>query len=383
MNVLLIILILIVLAIVIVQIGKVSELASAIRDEEEVEIRNNNVTARLLLLFGVGFLVYCVASALFYKPMMLGYASNSAASAHGTELDNLFDVTLFFTGVVFFLTHIALFWFAYRYRRRLGHKAVFYPHNNTLEIWWSVIPAVVMFFLVIRGLVTWNKVMADVGQEEEYIEVEATGYQFAWHLRYPGPDDLLGRRDYTLISGVNPLGQDWQDPKNLDDIHPSELVLPVNRKVRVRITARDVLHNFYLPHFRVKMDAVPGMPTYFVFTPTETTAEYREKLRKSGDYDFPFDETDPESQPFWREFNIELACAELCGSGHWSMRRIVRIVTEEEYQEWLDQQSSYYLSSIRGTDADPLRDQELDIETSTDVDTTAIGLLDDETPVFE
>ena len=97
--------------------------------------------------------------------------------------------------------------------------------------------------------------------KEEFIEIEACGTQFNWLLRYPGEDGKLGTRDFKMINGVNPLGQDWNDPKNIDDIHPNEIVLPVNKKVRVRITARDVLHNFYLPHFRVKMDAVPGMPT--------------------------------------------------------------------------------------------------------------------------
>ena len=144
------------------------------------------------------------------------------------------------------------------------------PHDNKLEVIWTAVPAVVMCFLVIRGLVAWNEVMADVSEGEEHIEIEATGQQYLWHLRYPGADGKLGTRNFRLIkSGENPLGQDWMDDKNLDDIMPSEIVLPVGKKVRVRITAMDVLHSFDLPHFRVKMDAVPGMPTYFVFTPTK------------------------------------------------------------------------------------------------------------------
>jgi cytochrome c oxidase subunit 2 len=156
------------------------------------------------------------------------------------------------------------------------------------------------------------------------------------------------------------LGQDWTDQKNLDDIHPSEVVLPVGKKVRVRIVARDVLHNFYLPHFRVKMDAVPGMPTYFVFTPTKTTEEYRQELSNYPEYQQP-DPNDPEKQR-WETFNFELACAELCGTGHYSMRRLVRIVSEEEYAAWLSQQQSYFISSIRGTDDDPYKDELLTFE---------------------
>ncbi|MFN9680128.1 MAG: flagellar motor protein MotB, partial [Bacteroidota bacterium] len=103
-------------------------------------------------------------------------------------------------------------------------------------------------------------------------------------MRYPGADGLIGEKNYKLISSENPLGQNWKDEKNLDDFLATELVLPVGQKVRVRITAQDVLHNFYLPHFRVKMDAIPGMPTYFVFTPSKTTEEYRQELKKYAEY---------------------------------------------------------------------------------------------------
>jgi cytochrome c oxidase subunit 2 len=130
----------------------------------------------------------------------------------------------------------------------------------------------------------------------------------------------------------------------------------------VRIIARDVLHDFYLPQFRVKMDAVPGMPTYFVFTPTKTTEEFRQELRNYPEFQKPEDPTDPNSPMLWENFNYELACAELCGQGHYSMHRTVRIVSEEEYQSWLDSQSSFYFSSIRGTAEDPYKDEWFDFE---------------------
>ena len=204
--------------------------------------------------------------------------------------------------------------------------------------------------------------MADTGKDDDYMEIEATGYQFAWLLRYPGPDGALGERNFHLISATNPLGQDWNDVKNLDDFQPDEIVLPVNKKVRVRITSRDVLHSFFLPHFRVKMDAVPGLPTYFVFTPTKTTEQYREELSKYPNYNVPKDPTDPDSKMLWEDFNYELACAELCGKGHFSMRRVVRIVSEKEYEDWLAQQHSYYMSNIRNSDDDPFKGQVLDVE---------------------
>lgn len=362
MTALIIFLSLVLLVIVIMQISKLTDLYARIRGEEEVEERMNRSQARGMLLFLVGFLVLTILSATWWKNYMLGYGPHGAASAHGGTLDSLFNWTLFFTGVVFILTHIGLFYFAWKYKKSKGSRGVHVSHNDTLEIVWSAIPAVVMTFLVVKGLLAWNKVMADVKEGEDYVEIEATGYQFAWHLRYPGPDGLLGTRDYKKITAENPLGQDWTDAKNWDDIHPDEIVLPVNKKVRVRITARDVLHNFYLPHFRVKMDAVPGLPTYFVFTPTKTTEEYRNELRNYPEYNKPKDPADPESKMLWEEFNYELACAELCGRSHYSMRRVVRIVSEEEYNAWLAKQQSYYLGNVRGKDADPNKGKLLDIE---------------------
>lgn len=354
MTALLIIICLLLIGVILVQIGRVTELATKIRGEEEMQLIVNRRHAVFSLIFLVVFLIGCFVSAYQYKNWMLGYGPHKAASAHGSRLDSMFDITLFFTGIVFVITQIALFYFAFKYRGEKGKRAAFISHNNRLEIIWTAIPAVVMAFLVINGLDAWNEVMADVDTNEKVIEVEATGYQFAWMLRYPGPDGQLGTKNFRLIQeGINPLGQDWTDLKNLDDFHADELVLPVNQKVRIRITSRDVLHSFFLPHFRVKMDAVPGMPTYFVFTPTKTTAEYREELSNYAEYQQP-DPEQPEKK-LWETFNYELACAELCGKGHFSMRRIVRIVTPEEYQAWLAQQKSYYLTQVRNTDNDPFK----------------------------
>lgn len=362
MTVLIIALSIVLLVIVILQVGKLSELYAKIKGEEVVEERLNRNQGRAMLLFMIGLLVLTVVSAWWWKNYMMGYGPHKSASAHGGVLDSLFNVTLLFTGIVFVLTHVALFYFAWRYKKVRGSKGTHWAHNNTLEFVWSAIPAVVMTYLVIKGLLAWNSVMADVKPDEDFLEIEATGYQFAWHLRYPGKDNLLGARDFKKITADNPLGQDWTDSKNFDDFHPDELWLPVNKKVRVRIIARDVLHNFYLPHFRVKMDAVPGLPTYFVFTPTKTTEEYRDELRNYPEYNVPTDPSDPESLMRWETFNYELACAELCGRSHYSMRRIVRIVTEDEYNAWLAKQNSYYLGSIRNTAGDPNVGVLLDLE---------------------
>ncbi|MBI5915533.1 MAG: OmpA family protein [Bacteroidetes bacterium] len=354
---------LILIVIIVVQIGKVTDLAAKIRGEKEVQYETNRRGGSFMLLFLAGFLVLIFWSAWHYKNWMLGYGPHHGASAHGDELDSMFNVTLFFTGIVFVVTHIALFWFAYKYRGRKGVIATFIPHDNKLEIIWTALPAIVMCFLVIRGLVAWNAVMADTAEGEEFMEIEATGQQYQWLLRYPGPDGKLGARNFRLIKpGENPLGQDWMDDKNMDDQMPTDIVLPVNKKVRVRITAMDVLHSFFLPHFRVKMDAVPGMPTYFVFTPTKTTEEYRQELKKYPEYQQPTDPNDPASEPLWKTFEYELACAELCGKGHFSMRKLVRIVSEEEYGKWIKEQQPFYLSNVRGKDFDPRKDELLDVE---------------------
>jgi cytochrome c oxidase subunit 2 len=341
------------LGVVAVQIGKISDIFAKIRGEEASQHESNLFNGRLGMFFVVAFLIFCVASAWYYKDDMLGYGPHVSASEHGGWLDWLFNITLFFTGIVFVLTHLALFWFAYKYRGEKGRKALYIVHDNKLEIIWTAIPAVVMFGLVISGLWVWNNAMDDIKEGESYMEIEATASQFLWEIRYPGKDGALGTKNYKLIvPGKNSLGQDWRDPKNLDDFLADEVVLPVGKKVRVRITAKDVLHNFDLPHFRVKMDAIPGLPTYFVFTPKLTTEQYRLNLKKSKDQHAPYDAAEPNGPKRWEKFEYELACAELCGNGHFSMRKIVKIVSQAEYDKWAAAQTSYYDQNVKGKEWD-------------------------------
>jgi cytochrome c oxidase subunit 2 len=346
----LIIIIAVLVAVFFVQIGKARELASVIREDNSGEYENNNYQAAIGMVFMVAFLVLCVVSFIYYIPYILGWGPNTAASKHGPSVDYMFNITLFFTAIVFFACQFLLFYFGWKFRGRKGARAKYWSHDERLEMVWMLIPAVVMTFLVVGGLRAWNQAMADVSDKEvigkDYIEIEATGMQFAWLLRYPGRDNKLGTKHFTKITGTNPLGQDWTDEKNIDDFHPSEIVLPVGKKVRVRINSRDVLHNFYLPQFRVKMDAVPGMPTYFVFTPTVTSDSMRTRYKKYPHWNIP-DKKD-ETKKRYEAFEYELACSELCGRGHYSMRRVVKIVTEEEYENWLDEQekTSHYLANV-------------------------------------
>lgn len=365
-------------AVFIVQIGKARELASTVYNDKSEEYAINTFQAGVGMVFMVVFLVACVISFIYYIPYVLGWGPNIAASEHGPEVDYLFNITLFFTGIVFFITHALLFYFAWKYRGKKGSKAIYWAHDEKLELVWMIIPAIVMTFLVVGGLQAWNNIMIDLPEDHtsvvlptednEYIEIEATGTQFLWLLRYTGRDGKLGIRDFTKIDGgTNPLGQVWSDPNNLDDFHPDKIVLPVGKKVRVRITARDVLHNFYVKDFRVKMDAVPGMPTYFIFTPTVTTDSMRQRLSERPEWQVA-DKND-DSKKRWETYDYELACAELCGRGHYSMKRIVKVVTEEQYLDWLDEQEggkltedgklegikSQYFANIHGAiDEDPM-----------------------------
>lgn len=337
------------LTVFVVQIGKARELASVVRNDPNEEFEINKTQGALGVIFMVLFLLICIGSFIYYVPYLLGWGVNIAASEHGPKIDGLFNLTLLITSIVFFLTQFALFWFAWKYRGRPKHKAIYWAHNETLEMVWMIIPAVAMTFLVVGGLTAWNEVMTDVKEGDDYMEIEATGYQFNWAIRYPGRDGKLGERDFRKIDGTNALGQVWSDEKNIDDFMAGATIyLPVGKKVRVRITSRDVLHNFYLPHFRVKMDAVPGMPTYFVFTPTVTTDSMRLRLSQDPEWNMP-DKKDPTKKRY-ETFNYVLACAELCGKQHYNMQKEVKIVTQEEYNDWINEQekNASYLSLVRG-----------------------------------
>ncbi|MFT4663927.1 MAG: cytochrome c oxidase subunit 2 [Polaribacter sp.] len=367
MTGIMILLCLILIIIVVVQVGKVSELAGGIRGEEAIQASRNAFSAKMSMVFLVLFLIGCVWSSIYYAPSILWYGPHVSASEHGGMIDSLFNTTLFFTGIVFVITHILLFYFAYKYSAKEGRRAKFLAHDTKLEIVWTVIPAVTMCYLVIQGLVAWNVVMTDT--DEYYVEIEATGQQFYWTIRYPGADNVLGTKYFRNIGPTNDLGMDWSDEKSHDDVISSgggEIIkIPLGKEIRVRITAKDVLHNFDLPHFRVKMDAIPGLPTYFKFTPAVTTEQYRKNLSvldeegnpKYAEWHILADPEEPDGPKRWEAFQYELACAELCGKGHYSMRRYIEVVTEEEWLQWMAEQNSYYMSTIRNTDDDPYKGQ--------------------------
>jgi len=294
-------------------------LVSVARKKDDTSIGTaNNVNAILLLLITiVGLGVFVWYSFSQYERYTLPLASE-----HGAETDWLFNVTMWITGIVFVITNILLFYFTFRYRHKEGHRAKYYSHNNTLEVIWTVIPAIVLALLIGKGLIVWGDIMEEAPEGSEVIEM--MGYQFAWDVRYPGKDNTLGSYDYRKIDDTNgnKFGLVLEDENTYDDFSALELHIPKGKTVLIKIRARDVLHSFYLPHFRVKMDAVPGMITQFKFTPTKTTAEMRAELN------------DP-------EFNYELACAEICGRNHFAMRKIVVVDEPEAYEKWKSEQKTW------------------------------------------
>jgi len=249
---------------------------------------------------------------------------SESASVHGERIDNMFNITLVITTVVFILTHIALFGFSYKYPGSDKKKAYFYPHNNSLERWWTIIPAIALTILVILGFFTWRSItIIPEAEQKSALNIEVTGQQFQWNIRYSGTDNQVGTRNYKLTTPNNVLGIDYKDRKSWDDKMAGELVFPVNRPVRLIINSKDVLHSFYLPAFRVQMNAVPGMTTSFQFTPRFTTKEMREK-RNDPTYDYV------------------LLCAKICGQGHYNMQKKVSVVSKAEYEAWLSKQPLYY-----------------------------------------
>jgi len=250
-----------------------------------------------------------------------------AASAHGVKIDEMFTVTTVLTMIVFFVTQILLFTFLFQYRHSDKRRAHFLPHNNTIEKVWTIAPAIVLTILVVFGFFTWQKIMNSENLKDD-INIDVTGHQFAWELRYPGKDGVLGPKDFRLVTGANLLGVNFKKKSSFDDLKVDTMYLPVNKSIRLNILAQDVIHSVYMPHFRVQLNAVPGLPTFFKFTPTITTAEMRTKL------------DDP-------KFEYTLYCNKICGGSHYNMQKVVRVVSEAEYQSWLSRQKPYLNDALR------------------------------------
>ena len=321
--------------VVIFQIAKASEYVSILKGEDKTRKQNNKINAFFLL----GFLVFGLIGAWYCNELYYGKTlfPQGSASVEGEEIDSMLLITILITGVVFIITQVLLFWFSFKYQEKDDRKAFYFPHNTKLELIWTCVPAIFLTVLVVYGLKFWFKITGDAPKDS--IVVEVTGHQFAWEFRYPGADKVLGKKNYKLTTSTNNLGVDFNDPASHDDIHVNTtLHIPVGVPLKMVIHSQDVIHNVGLPHFRLKMDAVPGIPTTQWFTPKITTAQMRDKTKNP-------------------EFNYEIACSQLCGSSHYSMRGVIIVETMEEYKKWLAEQKSEYYTLFPGkAPAPPIAD---------------------------
>lgn len=328
---------------VLVLTAKASEVASELNDGSRNYVNQSRINGYLLITF----LVLMFAGSAYAFKALMPVMVPKAASVHGEKTDFLFNMTMIIILAVAVLTQTALFYFAYRYNESRVEEAYFYAHNNTLEIVWTIIPTIVLTVLIVMGMYEWFTIFTK-DRDKNMLVIEATGKQFNWMLRYSGKDGKFGERiiDTAHVSPTNELGINWNDPHSHDDFMSDKLYLVKGRPTLMKLGAQDVIHSFYLPHFRVKMDCVPGTPTEFYFTPTMTTEEMKQYLSTQPWWQT----TNPETgQPRWQTFKYELACAELCGKSHFGMEREVIVVTQKEYDEWLNKQTSLYDATIKPT----------------------------------
>lgn len=257
------------------------------------------IIALVLVLIVVGSILFHVFSPWWWTPI----ASNWGF------IDTTLSFTFWITGAVFAAVVLFMAYCVYKFRHTEGRVAAFEPENQKLELWLTVITSIGVAVLLAPGLWAWGQFIT---VPDEATEVEVVAQQWLWSYRLPGEDGVLGIVENGLITYENPLGVDPEDPFGLDDviIEADDLHLPIGKPVKMLLRSIDVLHDFYVPQFRAKMDMVPGTVTYFWFTPTRT-----------GEF--------------------EVLCAELCGTGHAFMRGIVIIDTEEDYQDWLQDQETY------------------------------------------
>ncbi|HEX6179786.1 MAG TPA: cytochrome c oxidase subunit II [Chitinophagaceae bacterium] len=343
---------------IVFQIAKASEYVAVLKGEKKTFEQNNRINAFMMIVFLVAGLigVYLCNEAL--KGKILG----KAASDHGEKIDAMLYITLVITGVVFFITQILLFWFSYKYQYSEKRKAYYYPHNNKLELIWTVVPAIFLTVLVGFGLYYWFKITGEAPANA--LKVEITGRQFAWIGRYEGKDRTFGKKYFKNINDEknNQLGLLWDDPATHDDIVVSgtDIYVVAKRPVKLIIGSRDVVHDVGLSHFRMKMDAVPGTPTTMWFTPLYTTAEMREMLNKP-------------------DFEYELSCDQMCGDAHYTMKGIIHVVSQQEFDLWLAKQKTNYALYQEGLGTPP-PNQKPAVTDSTVNKTTAAGTPPTVTP---
>jgi len=255
--------------------------------------------AIIFVLIIIGSIIFHFWSPWWWTPV----ASNWG------NIDDTIILSFWVTGAVFVVVCLFMAYCVWAYRYRPDRKAEYKPEDKKLEFRLTWLTALGVAALLAPGLVVWNKFIT---VPENAMKIEVVAYQWGWNYRLPGTDGVLGKTSVGLISDENPYGLDSSDPNSKDDIlvMDADLHLEINQPVKVELRSFDVLHNFYVPQFRAKMDMLPGIITYYWFTP-----------EKTGDY--------------------EILCAEYCGTGHYAMRGRVLVDEEKDYSDWLAKQINF------------------------------------------
>jgi len=376
-NKLIIILIVVIGAVAISQLVRVYELTAKLRKhgEHEIPTRDNYLNSKLML----AFMIFQFGGFIYLLGKYGWTGRGPAASVQGESTDWLLNLNFAIIIAIFFLTNFLLFFFSYKYVKRPGVKAFYYPHNNKLEMLWTVVPAAVLAVIIILGLKSWNELTS--GSPENAIRIELYSKQFDWTARYSGGDNTLGKTDYKLILGYNELGlmteatidssilamragaggildiqkllnnrdtvltdsltnllrKDLGSKERLlrlltqmkathnkkldkqvydDIIQKDTLYLCVNKPYEFTFRSKDVIHSAYFPHFRAQMNTVPGYGTRLKFTPNKTTEEMR-KIKNLP------------------TFNYVLMCNKICGGAHYKMTMMVVVLEEAQYNAWM------------------------------------------------
>tara|TARA_B100001996_G_scaffold329511_1_gene277239 strand:- start:1339 stop:2178 length:840 start_codon:yes stop_codon:yes gene_type:complete len=257
------------------------------------------IVAHIIIIIAVGSVVFHFWSPWWWTEV----ASNWGG------MDSTILLTFWITGFVFVAILLFVAYCVWKFRYDKNRKAEYEPENKKLEFHLTWVTALGVAALLAPGLVVWNKY---VTVPEDALKVEVLAYQWGWKYRLPGEDGILGKTSIKYISDENPFGLILEDENSKDDllVDSDELHLELGQSVKFELRSIDVLHNFYVPQFRGKMDMVPGIITFYWLTPTRT-----------GDF--------------------EVLCAEYCGSGHYAMRGKVIVDETKEYKDWVAQQITF------------------------------------------
>src|SRR5690606_5863516 len=232
-------------------------------------------------------------------------------ASHWSNIDFTINITFWITGLVFIAVNLFMAYSVYRFRQRKGseHSAVYEPENAKLESGLTILTTLGVVAMLAPGLFVWAQF---VSPPDDALEFEAFASQWQWSFRYPGADGVLGTADISHITERNPLGVNPDDPNGRDDIIVKQpvMAMPLNQPVKAILRSRDVLHNYTVPQFRVKMDMVPGMISYLWLTPTRTGS-------------------------------FEILCEQYCGLGHHIMRGAVEVMEPAEFRDWLASQPTF------------------------------------------